>query len=296
MLTQLLREREDVAEALARLVVYESSVAAPPLQAFPHTDHYSLIGTAFDYLLRWELERRNPSAKDREWVATTTVTKLIPTLRRGSGLGGGLADRYQYVHREALRFHRGYLRLKGPLPESIRRSAARLVLCLAKIDPLYRAGKVDPTVDEYDPADVDDVLALLEIVPWESLGCRSNCVPILNPDFGSVTVRFKGADADLVIEDGGLGGGILVDFKASKYNEIAKHLPQLVGYGMIIDLYREENPFFPEIAEAGIYWARHGALETFDFGKVRSSDGYDSTRTLLLQAADELFGEVKEAW
>ena len=41
-----------------------------PLKVAPRTmNDYSLVGTAFDYLLRFEIERRAPYAKSRPWVA-----------------------------------------------------------------------------------------------------------------------------------------------------------------------------------------------------------------------------------
>src|SRR5262245_53133581 len=40
-----------------------------PLKVAPKTKHYMLVGTAFDYLLRFELQRRAPHAKTRKWTA-----------------------------------------------------------------------------------------------------------------------------------------------------------------------------------------------------------------------------------
>jgi len=39
------------------------------LKAPPITTNYSLVGTAFDYLLRFYIKRHNPSARTSEWVA-----------------------------------------------------------------------------------------------------------------------------------------------------------------------------------------------------------------------------------
>ena len=45
-------------------LVVTKEMAAPPL-----TENFSLVGTAFDYLLRFYIERQNPKAVTRKWVA-----------------------------------------------------------------------------------------------------------------------------------------------------------------------------------------------------------------------------------
>src|SRR5207249_1353251 len=54
---------------------FKAQFVAPPLgdhrklRAPPLTKNSPLVGTAFDYLLRFYIERLNPGAKTREWVA-----------------------------------------------------------------------------------------------------------------------------------------------------------------------------------------------------------------------------------
>ncbi|HEY1197820.1 MAG TPA: hypothetical protein VGG32_03735 [Thermoplasmata archaeon] len=287
MLTAILREREDVANALAALVDYRPSRDRPPIQAFPRSDHYALVGTAFDYLLRWELERRNPSAVDREWVATTTVTRLLPLLGPEK-IDPFTKSLYVRVHDEAEAFHRRWLELREPTPNDVIQ-AARIVLCLAKIDPLYRAGVVLPDVYVFDPRDVEDIETLYSIAPWEVLGGARGASVLLNPDYGVWSRRLDGADADLVV------GSTLVDLKTSKYNDIEKHFPQLVGYYALGELYRQDEPSYPEVERAGIYWCRHGYLETFDTAPIRENPGYERAVTALLEAADEISARKRAA-
>lgn len=298
MLTQLLRDRPDVAEKLTALVDYHPNGShVLPIQAYPQTANYALVGTALDYLIRWELERRNPAAHDREWVATTAVNQMLPLKEAKREVSERTAKLYRAVLAEATALHAEFIKTSGLLSEALVDRAARTVLALAKIDPLFRTGKIDDAVNIFEPKDAEDVKACFAIAPWKSLGGAPGLVPILNPDFGSITKRFKGADADLVIESG--RNGILIDFKCSKYRDITKHFPQLVGYGMIIDLYRAEDPNFPAIARAGIYFARHGEIETFDFDAVRASPSYTTTRDELLAAADEMFApkpSMEDAW
>ena len=48
-----------------------------PLLAPPLTKHNILMGTAFDYLLRFYLKRLNPQAVESRWVAENAVGVLF---------------------------------------------------------------------------------------------------------------------------------------------------------------------------------------------------------------------------
>jgi hypothetical protein len=49
-------------------LVENRNLLAPPL-----TVNYRLIGTAFDYLMRFQLKARNPQAIEQYWVAEDSV-------------------------------------------------------------------------------------------------------------------------------------------------------------------------------------------------------------------------------
>lgn len=49
----------------------DSGIKAPPI-----TEKPSLVGTAFDYLMRFWLEYRNPQAQTRKWVAKEALSTL----------------------------------------------------------------------------------------------------------------------------------------------------------------------------------------------------------------------------
>src|SRR5438093_5386568 len=46
------------------------------LLAPPRTTNYMLVGTAFDYLVRFYLQRLNPDAKGKTWIAEEAVQML----------------------------------------------------------------------------------------------------------------------------------------------------------------------------------------------------------------------------
>jgi hypothetical protein len=55
----------------------KGTMIAPPV-----TKNYTLMGTAFDYLMRFRLERPNPGCVTQPWVVETSVdlTGMIPRL------------------------------------------------------------------------------------------------------------------------------------------------------------------------------------------------------------------------
>ena len=46
------------------------------LLALPLTNHYGLVGTAFDYLLRFYIKRLNPNAIEQSWVSEVSLHLL----------------------------------------------------------------------------------------------------------------------------------------------------------------------------------------------------------------------------
>jgi hypothetical protein len=62
----------EMSDVTARLKALRPNVPrklSAPLQVEPRSNRYSMVGTAFDYLLRFELQRRAPHAVARRWIA-----------------------------------------------------------------------------------------------------------------------------------------------------------------------------------------------------------------------------------
>src|SRR5205807_3779618 len=74
-LTGFLAQREIRARFRAEFPKPRMAVKKP-LVAPPLSRRYALVGTAFDYLLRFYLHRRNPSAVRRRWVAEEGLQRL----------------------------------------------------------------------------------------------------------------------------------------------------------------------------------------------------------------------------
>jgi superfamily II DNA or RNA helicase len=243
--------------------------------AHPVTEHFALVGTAFDYLLRFEVQRRFPKAKSHRWVAEEAVDMIRWDPDRDSRAA-------RRVLGQAKRAHREFIRARSPSREALEALAGH-ALRLAKLDQFYRAATLDLTFEEASPRDVRDLLRLLSIVPFDGPfgGLLAHGPILLNPTFGKLSHKMGGADADLV------AGGCLIDFKVTKFPKLTdENIAQVVGYSMLADLARTGNKrAFPELGEVGLYFARHAVLQTIELGPVRQRAEYAATCAALLAAA-----------
>ena len=276
-LTSVLDHQPELVRALASLVPPDArpSPLNAPMLAYPVTEHFALVGTAFDYLLRFEIQRRYPKAKVHRWVAEEAVDLIRWDPDRDSRAE-------VRVVRHAKKAYREFIRARNPSREVLEALAGH-TLRLAKLDQFYRAATLDPTFEEASPRDVRDLLRLLSIVPFDGpLGDRLARGPILlNPTFGKLSDAMGGADADLV------AGGCLIDIKVTKFPELSdEYLAQVVGYSILADLARKKNKgAFPDLGEVGLYFARHGVFLTIEIGPLRQRPEYSAMCAALLAAA-----------
>jgi sugar-specific transcriptional regulator TrmB len=149
-----------------------------------------------------------------------------------------------------------YLKLRRPNRPQRADLAAHAVR-LAKLDSVMRARRLDPRFEEADPEDVEDLLSLLAVVPFDSL--LHDKVMLLNPHFRQMSEVVGGADADLIT------GDTLVDFKTRKRGEVQVcDLDQLFGYYLLARRLRQVDPTFPELNRLALYFCRHGYLWVVD--------------------------------
>ena len=216
----------------------ENDPIAPPL-----TKHYGLVGTAFDYLLRFYLKRLNPMAKTSPWVAEM-VPELLADNKR-------MQKKAEQIVAEAKRVYVQYLRC-GRIGKPLLKS----VVLLAQLDPIYRSGTDEYDIGRVDERDMHDLKALISLVRPKLFEAKK--VVVLNPTFGSASHLVGGADADLLIDN------MLVDVKTTKELRVRRDsYNQLIGYyilstiGGISGLSRS----YP-IEKLSIYFSRYGGLYT----------------------------------
>lgn len=234
------------------------------LRAAPVTAHYSLVGTAFDYLLRFYAQRLNPVViQPNTWVAEQAGSRLDGgTLKAASGrvevvpemaetpAGKRNAELYLDILGEAKRHLEAYLKTGRPTKALVTSAAL-----LARLDVVSRTGRADLwNVGNVAAGDIKDLQELVRLVPAKDFTARRRCV--LNPTFGQASNCVGGADGDLVIDD------TLIDIKTTqKYRLQRRDYNQLIGYyclarlGGIGGLRKTAR-----IKNLAIYFARYGYL------------------------------------
>lgn len=261
-LTSLLRQPE-VASQFRTIVCRPQTQPVGEMRVTPRHSSYPLVGTAFDYALRWLVGSWNRTPQT-EWVAE----RAAHLWEEAHGQRNELVDRG--IARARAREQE--LRTTGVFTSEM----GRACLFLATVDRFLRDG-VLPTSQLTAPlaSEVADVVALVRLVPREPF--ISDAV-LLNPTFGKYSEQVGGADADLVV------GDCLIDVKTTKYLRVPdEYLFQLVGYAA---LQRYARPKWP-LKYIAVYFSRHGMLERFALDTLLERgtiEGLKQAATCLLNA------------
>lgn len=269
-------ELPDVKERLRHDVVKPPFQVPSEIKAPPLTTSYSLTGTALDYLLRFYIQKLNPAAKRRPWVAESSLAILALGSPKSAAL-----RRARWIVATAKEHYDAYLksrRMEKPGEELV-----RAAIDLAQLDLVYRIGLVD--LRPIDRAVVQDITALLSFVHPEDFRAKRLCV--LNPTFGSASRLVGGADADLFID------GTLIDIKTSKDLRMDRDVfNQLFGYYWLsciggIDGCRAK------VSALGVYYARYGLLHRVAVNSFVDSRRFPTLLRWLERRARREFGEPK---
>lgn len=219
-----------------------------PILAPPLTSDYQLVGMAFDYLLRFYLERINVGSKRSVWAAEEGVILLDPL--------EGTSDTYEKAKSHldnARKLYQLYIQ-DGFLTDELISAA----ICLAHLEGTRRSGTFNEAdFKRFDDRDIADLKELMFLAQEQDFTSRKAC--FLNPTFGSA-----GSNADLIIDDK------LIDIKTTKDLVLdRRHLHQLIHYYVLlsldgIDVGRKRTlNYFEEVCEVSqicIYFSRHGYL------------------------------------
>ena len=274
-LTSLLKEKK-YKDAFAKRFPVPVCTLSEEMLAPPQTKHYSTIGTAFDYLLRFHVKHVNPDAESRSWIAEAGLDRL--RLFSG-GYGERLSDgkivkvdpdgsleglsvptdengNMQYRELGLEQAEKQYARTVSDYQQFLKdgkmdRNLMRGTLFLAQLDPIFRALYVK--FFDIEEEDVNDLANLLETAKKiNAFTRRQKCA--LNPTFGIASHMVGGADADFIL------GDTLVDIKTTKFLKLKQDMwSQVVGYYLLDRINGNEY----KIKNVGIYFSRHGVLKTF---------------------------------
>ncbi len=227
---------------------YPKLEGTPELLCPPQTNHYSMIGTAFDYLLRFAVEVENEQAITKKWVAETAVEMTKNT---------GYFKVCNAALKEATNAYNNYKKTKKLADETLRGA-----LLLAQLDPIYRAGTMDPNIGTIEKLDIEDMKNLISCAKLDAFKAKKVCH--LNPTFGAGSILVGGADADIIIDN------TIIDIKTVKNFKLdKKYYNQLIGYYILgkiggIDGLNEKL----EIKNLAIYYSRHATFVNFKISEI----------------------------
>jgi len=257
----------------------DTRILAPPL-----TRHYSLIGTAFDYLMRFYLKYLNPESIVSTWVAELAVERLrrhpeyfiIRKAYTPSNIERILVKADNIIRQAKIVFST-YLQT-GKMTDELLESS----IYLAQLDPIFRAGVIDPNIGMADKEDVKDLRNLISAVDAKIFKAEQVCV--LNPTFGEASHLVGGADCDLLIDD------TLIDIKTTKALEIKRdHFNQLIGYYILSTIGGIDGSPSGVVKNLGIYFSRYSVLHTIPVTTFTGNPNFLNFRNWFRGKAKEVF-------
>lgn len=236
----------------------------------PHTNHYGLVGTAFDYMLRFYLEANTKKVITKGWVAEQAVqmTKQDPALsKKANKILEECSERY----------------LSYQKTKKVGKEILEATLLLAQLDPIYRARYVDPNLGVIDKQDIEDLSSLISNVKPAMFKTKKIC--LLNPTFGAGSILVGGADADLIIDD------TIIDIKTTKYLKVDReYFNQLMGYYILYKIGKlDKYPKGLKIDKVGIYFSRYGKLVIFKIDDITKNVDMSKFTKWFIREASKAF-------
>lgn len=224
----------------------------------------SQLGTAFDYLLRFELERRHPNlVTTKPWVAEAGLALLEAVMEAWPHTSQNEARavrRAQRFLKRAQQEHDAYLKT-GELTDELLNSVWRL----AYLDAFYRVPESPFVLLERKEVRLGDgaqeLRALLHVVPFKQLTPTTRLD--LNPTFGDASRMIGGADADIILDT------TVIDIKTTIEPKVPRdHFNQLIGYAALAELGGINNGPPQRLDRFQVYLSRYAAFQTFERSDV----------------------------
>jgi len=272
---------------LAKYQIPKYNLGKFELRAEPHSQNYAIVGTAFDYLLRFTIERNFAAfVESREWVAESAVDFLTNNssitfdsldtnsydtlLKNNKKLAKEIDSRFQYVKEI---FYYSYVNKHKTVDTDLIMGC----LFLAKLDALVRSGYWNLySIDFFSEseADVSDIKSLIEICDINIFKPKNKI--ILNPTFEKSSSLVGGADADIILDD------ILIDIKVTKKLKITRnYYNQLISYYLLHLIEKSKQRTELTINKLGFYFARYGCLLLIQTDKIGTPESFLSVIDVL---------------
>lgn len=239
----------------------------------PLTKNSSLVGTAFDYLLRFQLEAVNKDKiinTQKPWVAEQAVDRLgfNPKLHQD---GQDIVDKVKNLKIDFLK--------TGIMSEEIIRHTLRM----SYLDPIFRAGTGLELIGlDAENLDVADIQSQFNGIDLNQFIAKNSL--ILNPTFGIASARVGGADADVICDDK------LIDIKTTKNLALnINDFCQLIGYYTLHRIGSVDGAPDITINNLGIYYSRYKYLFMFNVHDLIDESSLDD----FIKWFDSRFGVTK---
>ena len=245
-LTSLIRNDKELRDKINATFSRPRLEKKKPLLVESLTKDPGLIGTAFDYIFRFFLEKNNNvQNSSKKWFAEEAIELLIEN-EEVYEIGSEIIKNVKELKKEFIE--------TGNLSQELIRQTLRM----SYIDPVIRSGigieYIGKDVGKADIEDIENQFALIE----EEL-FRSEKICLLNPKFGEASNLVRGADADFLIDDK------LIDIKTTKKLRLElKDFCQVIGYLMLHRISGIDGRKEIEINQLGIYYSRYGYLFLFN--------------------------------
>ena len=285
-LTTIFSNDKEVKQKLSELFPKPIWKMTNEMVSIPLTKNYALIGTAFDYLFRFKMEHLNKKhiQSNQKWVATLAHKKMTKWIDESND-----THFYAGVHQQKS-FERLYLielidskmKLSKNLYDSFIDSGiltdelVNSALFLSKMDNYFRSGILDPTLEEVNQDDVDDLKNLLNHLDDSLFKSEYRCY--LNPTFGEGSKLVGGADADIIVDD------LLIDLKTTKTPTFERdYFNQLIGYYTISQIGGiGPNVDLKPIKKIGIYFSRYATLWACSLEEIAEQSKFEEFKNWLI--------------
>lgn len=215
---------------------------AGDIKSKPISKNHKIIGTAIDYLIRFQLKYSFPKTKEQQWVAELAYQKYSD--RR--------IKKYLTI---AKKNYFKFLK-NGKLTDDLIKSS----IDLAKFDIIFRSGGMYFPNDfgRYRKVDIKELKNIFNNIDFQKLKIKRRC--ILNPTFGRYSQLLRGADADLIVDNK------LIDIKNTKKLQITREmLNQIIGYYFLGRIGKVNGiTKWDTITEIGFYFSRYDLLYLFN--------------------------------
>lgn len=235
-------------------------------------DNPQLMGTAYDYLLRFHLLRDFPFAAEGRWVPENWHDQMVD-------MGEQLPKELETWRNELRRITRRARRQQASFcgGEALSMALLRTTIQLADCEMYIRAGLPMDRLRQPSAAQAKELARLIEVTNWSLLRPKRRC--LLNPTFGNGDCPVS-ADADLLIDD------MLIEIKTvSKLQVTPEHWCQLIGYAALNEHFPIGNGKRVPIRRVGIYFSRHAHLVSWSLNELVDKKRFTSFATWLLKFA-----------